>query len=453
MLLSGRLVADDVPRLGGDLVGEIPVAACERVPERRNGLVRRPVPARAEALQQAEVVRARAAQLRAEELQQQPVIAVPDLGPGVAGDEEVRCRELGQHPAAVAPAGQRVGELRADRVRNGRTEQELAQAVGLPVEDLVQQVVRDGPIVARETAQEAGAIRLRGERERGEADPGGPALGAIAQRLDIALGQIGRERLERLAALVHGERELGGPDLGEVVRQAQALQAQARVRPCREHQPEPARRAVDECLQLPLDDRALDLVEVVEHEHHGLVATFEAVGDLHRQAHFAGVGRRAVERAGAGERALDAEPEARAPVVVAVEPEPGDAPRLGLRGPRRQQHRLPRACVRRDERHQPCRSTLDQLVQPRAVDQARRGRGRNELRSRERHGRASASRWSTGVFDGNRLHRSLGSRGWTAGFPGWLRVFQHSPKLPRGHAGIPTACWHDGRSGAHHCST
>ena len=242
MLLAARLVADGMPCVGGDLVREIPVTAGERVPERRHRLVRRPVPARAEALQEAEVVRARAAQLRAEELQQEPVIAVPDLGPDVAGNEEVRRRELGQHPAAVPPAGQRVGQLGADRVRHRRPEQELAQAVGLPVENLVQQVVGNRPIVAGETAQKAGAIRLRGERERGETNPCGPALGAITQRLDVALGEIGRERLQRLAALVQGERELGGPDLDQVVRQAQALQAQARVRPRREHQPEPARR-------------------------------------------------------------------------------------------------------------------------------------------------------------------------------------------------------------------
>ena len=155
----------------------------------------------------------------AEELKQQPVIAVPDLGPDVAGNQEVRRRELGEHFAAVAPAGQRVGELGTDRVRHRGPEQELAQAVGLPVENLVQQVVGDRPIVAGETAQKSGPIGLRGERERGEANSCRPALGALAERLDVALGEIGRERLQRLAALVEGERELGGPDLDQVVRQ------------------------------------------------------------------------------------------------------------------------------------------------------------------------------------------------------------------------------------------
>ena len=81
MVVSAGLVADDMPRLGRDLVGEIPVAAGEGVPKCRNGLVRRPVPAGAHALEQPEVVRARPPQLRAEELEQQPVIAVAGLDP------------------------------------------------------------------------------------------------------------------------------------------------------------------------------------------------------------------------------------------------------------------------------------------------------------------------------------------------------------------------------------
>ena len=107
VLGSVVLHGDDVPGLGGDLVGEIPVATGQRVPERGHRLVRLPVPAGAEPLQQPEVVRPRPSQLRAQELQQQAVVAIPDLGAGVTGHEEVCGRELGQHPAAVAPAGQR----------------------------------------------------------------------------------------------------------------------------------------------------------------------------------------------------------------------------------------------------------------------------------------------------------------------------------------------------------
>ena len=202
VLLAGGLEGDDVPRLRGDLVGEIPVAAGERVPERRDRLVRRPVPPRAEPLQQAEVVRPRPAQLSAQELEQQPVVAVADLGPGVTGDEEVRRGELGQHPAAVTSSGQRVRQLGTDRVRHRGAEQELAQAIGLPVEDLVQQVVRHRPVVAGESAQEAGAIRLGRERERSETDPGRPSFRAMVQRLDVAVGEVGREGLQSLAALV-----------------------------------------------------------------------------------------------------------------------------------------------------------------------------------------------------------------------------------------------------------
>ncbi len=273
------LHGDDVPGLGGDLVGEIPVTTGQRVPERGHRLVRLPVPAGAEPLQQPEVVRPRPSQLRAQELEQQSVVAIPDLGAGVAGHEEVRGRELGQHPAAVAPAGQGVRQLSGDRVGHRGAEEKLPQPIGLTVEDLVQQIVGHGAVVPGEAAQEAGAVGLRGKGQRGEADAGSPPLGPPVQRLDVARCEFGRERLQGLAALLECEGQVGGTDLREVVGEAQSLQAQARVGPGRDHQSK-RRRPVEQRLQFALDDRALDLVKVVEHEHDRLGAIVEALRDL-----------------------------------------------------------------------------------------------------------------------------------------------------------------------------
>ena len=197
MRCAGVLEGDQMPRLRCDLVGEIPVASGERIPKRRDGLVRRPVPPCAQPLHQAEIARSRPPQLRPQELEEQRVVAVAELRAGVTGDEEVGRRELGQHPPAVTSAGQRVGQLRTDRVGHGGAEQELSQAVGLPIEDLVQQVVGHRPIVAGEPAQEPGAVRLRGERQRGEADPGSPPFRPIAQSLDVAVCELGGERLQQ----------------------------------------------------------------------------------------------------------------------------------------------------------------------------------------------------------------------------------------------------------------
>ena len=47
----------------------------------------------------------------------------------------------------------------------------------------------------------------------------------------------------------------------------------------------------------------------------------------------------------------------------------------------------------------------------------------------------------------------LGSWGWTAGFARLATSLPHLLELPRGHAGIPTACWHHGRVGVHLGST
>ncbi len=192
-------------------------------------------------------------------------------------NEKVGRGELGEHPSTVASPGQRIRQLRAERVGHGGTEQELPQAIGLPVEDLVQQVVGDRPVVAREAAEKSAAVRLGREREPREADPGRPAFGASADSLDVSLRQVVRERPQGLAALVHGEGELGGSDLAQVVREPQTLQPQLWVGPGRDHEAKSARGAVDESLQLPPNDRALDHVEVVEHEHDRLCATIELV--------------------------------------------------------------------------------------------------------------------------------------------------------------------------------
>ena len=226
------------------------------------------------------------------------------------------------------------------------------------------------------------------------------------ERLDVAGGEVGRERLERLAALVHRERQLGGADLGQVVGEAEPLQPQTRVGPGRDHDAQRARPVVEQRLQLPVDDRALDLVEVVEDEHDRLGTVVDPFGDPGDEP-FAG--RPAAQGAGVRERALDPNPEARAPVVVAVEREPGDAARRGGSRPRGEEHGLPRSRVCRDERHEPLRAALDQLMQPGTLHEPRRRGRRDEFRGRKRHDGTSAhGRLATGGFDGNRMHRPSG---------------------------------------------
>ncbi len=60
------------------------------------------------------------------------------------------------------------------------------------------------------------------ERERGEAEAGRPALGSRVELFDL----LGREiqRREQLAALLEGEREVGGPNLRQVAVQPLSMQ-------------------------------------------------------------------------------------------------------------------------------------------------------------------------------------------------------------------------------------
>ena len=115
------------------------------------------------------------------------------------------------------------------------------------------------------------------------------------------------------------------------------------------------RRAVQELIEVAVD-RLGDLVEVVEHEHDGLVAPVQRRDQRRRQAvdpvlRVGGERRHGLAGARAVERLEDRAPEPPAVGVGGVEREPGDRPRRPAgRDPASQQHGLARTGRRRDQR-------------------------------------------------------------------------------------------------------
>ena len=146
---------DDMPRRLADLVGQRQVAGRHGAPKRRYGVAARPVPAGAAHLEGANLGRQRPSQLRAQELAQQAVVAKHHLAVAVARDQEVVGLEAPEVRCRGAASGQRFGQLRRQDVRHRCAEQEPLPIGWLPLEDLAEQVVRHGPVVAGETPHEA----------------------------------------------------------------------------------------------------------------------------------------------------------------------------------------------------------------------------------------------------------------------------------------------------------
>jgi hypothetical protein len=99
----------------------------------------------------------------------------------------------------------------------------------LPVQHLGHQVLGDRPLAAAELRSEPLRIWVPGHRQRGQPQPGRPALGSPHQRRQRGLGQLNANRLEQRPRLIEAELRVGGTDLGQLALQPQPVQVQPRL--------------------------------------------------------------------------------------------------------------------------------------------------------------------------------------------------------------------------------
>ena len=110
------------------------------------------------------------------------VVAKP-RPPGVErGDERVRVLELLQDPLRARAAGEDVGQRPADPLEHRGAQQQLAHLRRLALQHLRQQIARHGALAAGELGDEPLGIGMAGERDRGQPQAGGPALGPLVQQ-------------------------------------------------------------------------------------------------------------------------------------------------------------------------------------------------------------------------------------------------------------------------------
>ena len=140
-------------------------------------------------------------------------------------------------------AGHRVGQAPADPVEDRRAQQQLAHLRRLALQHLRHQVAGDGPLAAGELAHEPLRVRVPGERDRRQAQAGGPSLGPLVKQRHRLVRELDPARPQQLARLLEGEAQVRFSDLGQLAGEAQAVQVQLRLGAARQHDPQARRGA------------------------------------------------------------------------------------------------------------------------------------------------------------------------------------------------------------------
>ena len=262
-----------------------------------------------------------------------------------------------------------------NRREDGHAKQERADVRVERADDLGQEIVGDEALISAELTDGGERIGHATKPERREHERGGPALRACVQQLDLVVAEADVAALdEQLARLGDRECELVRAQLGERAAGAQPRQAERRV-DARDHDQACVRR---EMLDGIVDRRqgitVRDGLQVVEHDHELTPEASDPVqqlvdraGDVRRRTEPP-EGRPAEARANPVDRGRDVGPQPDWIVVTGVErhPRKGFAP---ARAPCAHGSRLPEAGRGRHERQRRVRAGVQDLQDPRPVDQ------------------------------------------------------------------------------------
>ena len=252
-----------------------------------------------------------------------------------------------QDPLGARDPGDEVGQGSADAVHDRCPQQQVAHLGRLALEHLGQEVRRDGPFAAGELADEALAVRMGCERDRRQPQAGRPAFRALVELRHRRVLQRDPIGLQQSARLLERETQIGAADLDQIAREAQAMEAELWVSSRRQHHAQRRRDPGEEALQQPQRVGRAQLVEVVDHQHDGLLEPVEAGQQrLDDAVPAEGRGRAdALDQAllvhRAGQRIDHRQPEVLRVLLVALDRHPGDGIARGAGPhPRPQQHRL-----------------------------------------------------------------------------------------------------------------
>ena len=335
------------------------------------------------------------------------VVAVPPPLVVERDDEQVLALKGLEHRLTVGATGQGVAETSGQLVEHAGVQQERADLVRLPVQDLLDEVVEDEPMAPGEGLHEPGHVAVRAGvgpgRQRGQLQSGRPPLGARLERghergIELQLHHL----VEKQSASSAVNLRSRGPHLHELATCTQTRQRKRRVGPRGHRQRDLRRQVVQEEGHRLVDGGRVDDVIVVERHHRGSGEHVEVVdqADQDGVVWHRGAGLQEGERVdpGFGFDGLDRRHEVRQEhpevSVAGVEREPGHPARrtLGGRQPLRQQRRLaePGRCRDQDQ-SRPFASIRPQSIgEANPLHQPATRPGRTQLGPQHRHRSARA---------------------------------------------------------------
>ena len=141
-------------------------------------------------MQHRDALRLLVEQAGAQDIREEVVVAVP-LAPVVERDHEqvLPVEDLQRGPAAVLTRDG-VAERALSRARTDVSSRNRRTALGLALQDLLDEVVDDVAVVARELLDEPADVVATLQREGGELQGGDPAFRSPFQRSDVAGRQV-----------------------------------------------------------------------------------------------------------------------------------------------------------------------------------------------------------------------------------------------------------------------
>ena len=162
-----------------------------------------------------------------------------------------------------------VHQVAAHLIEHRDVEQQLPAPFRLGFQDLFAEVVGDQPVVPAELGDKRLRLGMEPERDTGQLQPGGPALGAVDQNGHALPGQgAAGDALDQLRRLRLTEGQVNLSELGQIASNPMSGQGHRRIHPRRKHQVDLGREQVDEAAQIRHQDAVRQVVQVVEDDDH-----------------------------------------------------------------------------------------------------------------------------------------------------------------------------------------
>ena len=217
-------------------------------------------------------------ELVAQGIPEQPVAPVPVLAPVEGDDEQIRPAQIVEDRGRPGALQHRVAQRPGQPLQHGRPHQQITVRSRQTLEHLGGEVVQDVPVVAPDGVEGRRRRRRSAQGDRGELQPGRPALGPLAQPVHRRVVQLdGPDGSHERSCLADREAQVLRPDLGQLAAGSQPGQRKRRVGAAGHDQAHRGRQVGQQELHTLVHPRVGQQVEVVEDEHDGVGGRLQLV--------------------------------------------------------------------------------------------------------------------------------------------------------------------------------